>query len=195
MQPGQPGTRGGGELAHATAQSSPWHHALPRRPGSLLGLQAPAPHSLPAWPRAPPSAPLSARPPQKWWRRPLLRTTGVAEGSVLVVKKDSQGGMPPSETCSDEGEMIYMPMNNTCELSLADAGLGCRLAGWLGAGWTCEDAGTWQASTGRARQPLASLRPPRPPRPPACRHLLRVLAAGAAAIPRAQVCAPRAGGL
>lgn len=36
---------------------------------------------------------------QKWWRRPLLTATGVAAGSVMVIKTDVQGGMPPSKEC------------------------------------------------------------------------------------------------
>lgn len=52
---------------------------------------------------------------RKWWRRPIVRASGIAAGSALVVKTDVQGGMPPDDTCENEGEPIYVPMNNTCE--------------------------------------------------------------------------------
>lgn len=42
--------------------------------------------------------------PQKWWRRPLIRTSGIAVGAVLVVKTDVKGGMPPGGSDCDTGD-------------------------------------------------------------------------------------------
>lgn len=53
---------------------------------------------------------------RKWWRRHLLTATGVAGGSVLVIKTDVSGGMAPNEgKCSEDeqGQELFIPMNNT----------------------------------------------------------------------------------
>lgn len=58
----------------------------------------------------------ASRPAQKWWRRHLLTATGVAAGSVLVIKTDVGGGMAPNAgKCSEDeqGQELYIPMNNT----------------------------------------------------------------------------------
>ena len=69
---------------------------------------------------------------QKWWRRHLLTATGVASGSVLVVKTDVSGGMAPNGgkcTADEQGQELYIPMNNT--------------VGWGGGGVVlCLDRGT-----------------------------------------------------
>lgn len=61
----------------------------------------------------PPPHPSAA---QKWWRRPLVRSNGIAAGTVLVVKMDSVGGNAPNEGMCDEsqaGEMLYEYMTNS----------------------------------------------------------------------------------
>ncbi|KAL4451441.1 hypothetical protein ABPG77_009513 [Micractinium sp. CCAP 211/92] len=52
---------------------------------------------------------------RKWWRRPLIRTSGIAAGAVLVVKTDVKGGMPPGGSDCDSGDDgdLQVPMNNT----------------------------------------------------------------------------------
>jgi hypothetical protein len=60
--------------------------------------------------------PLDPEVNRKWWRRHLLTATGVASGSVLVIKTDVSGGMAPNEgKCSEDeaGQELYIPMNNT----------------------------------------------------------------------------------
>lgn len=79
---------------------------------------------LHAWLGSPPQV-LDLRPTaafcvQKWWRRHLLTATGVAAGSVLVIKTDVSGGMAPNEgKCSEDeqGQELYIPMNNTVSLA------------------------------------------------------------------------------
>ncbi|KAL4420605.1 hypothetical protein ABPG75_010287 [Micractinium tetrahymenae] len=58
-------------------------------------------------------APATALWPWKWWRRPLIRTSCIAIGAVLVVKTDIKGGMPPGGSdCDGDGD-LQVPMNNT----------------------------------------------------------------------------------
>lgn len=66
------------------------HLPCPGRP-ARMHLCALTPSCLP-----PPGPPPRA---QKMWRRPLIKATGVAAGSALVVKTDVKGGMPPSIEC------------------------------------------------------------------------------------------------
>ncbi len=61
------------------------------------------PHSSTLGARARPSPPACSA-LQKWWRRPLIRTSGIAAGAVLVVKTDVKGGMPPGGSDCDSGD-------------------------------------------------------------------------------------------
>lgn len=68
---------------------------------------------------------------QKWWRRHLLTATGVAAGSVLVIKTDVSGGMAPNEgKCSEDeqGQELFIPMNNTVSLPVGAQGKEVHMA-------------------------------------------------------------------
>lgn len=52
---------------------------------------------------------------RKWWRRPLLRNSGIAANTWVAIKTDVEGGMPPNnqECVSGEDTDLFVPMNNT----------------------------------------------------------------------------------